>query len=654
MGISGEGVGRSAVATPYHASHAAPLTHDRIAGYRADVDGLRAISVLAVLVFHAFPGFLRGGFVGVDIFFVISGYVITKHMLREIDAGNFSFLGFYSRRIRRIFPALLLVFVGLYAFGWFNMLPEEFKQLGKHIAAGAASIANLVLWREAGYFDVSAELKPLLHLWSLGVEEQFYLAWPVLLLATLRARQSPLWPIAIVGLGSFALNISSVAHHHAVAAFYSPLTRAWEPMIGALLAYRHHSDHARQAAAGRSAPLGQVKSMAGFSLLALSLAFVNASSAFPGWWALGPTMAAYLLIDAGATRTIARRVLGWAPLVAIGLVSYPLYLAHWPLLSALRIISSGTAPVTWRALALLLSLLLAILTYRYLETPIRQSRHPRRIVGMLLLLMAGCGLAGYNAYQRDGMGFRMSRMVGAFADGMQFDRDKLWRRGACYLEGADRVFSTSCVDPGTGTLVMLWGDSRSAALYPGVRSASQERGVRLAQFSTSGCPPLIGGEARCAQANAQALARARETRPAVVLLTANWTTDRLQALRGTVDALHTIGVKRIVLIGQVATWQSSLPKLYWLFWREHHETMPARTLFGLDPLSKQYDQEGSAIAKSLGIEYISAYDAMCNASGCLTRTGPGRGNIVMFDDSHLTPAGAEAVMGRIAPRVFND
>ncbi|HDR9034164.1 TPA: acyltransferase family protein [Burkholderia vietnamiensis] len=647
MEILRNGPGAQSPSGSNHASSNVASAHDRIPGYRPDIDGLRAVSVLAVLIFHAFPEVLTGGFVGVDVFFVISGYVITKHMLREVDAGTFSFLAFYGRRIRRIFPALLPVLLCIYAFGWFEMLPEEFKQLGIDIAGGAGSVANLVLWHEAGYFDVSAALKPLLHLWSLGVEEQFYLAWPILLLATVRMRRSAIWPIAMVGLGSLLLNVI-VVRHDTVEAFYSPLTRAWEPMLGAFLAYRHTTG------GYRSVDQAKIKGILGLLLLVVSFVLLKESLLFPGWWALMPTVGAYLVIDAGASRTFSSRLLGSRPLVMIGLISYPLYLYHWPLLSALKISSGSVVPAVWRVGALLICFPLALLTYRFIETPIRKSRHPRLSVGVLVFLMAGCGFAGYNVYQRGGLEFRMSHMVGAFADGVNFDRDKIWRRGECYLEGSDQSFSGSCVDAGSGPLIMLWGDSRSAALYPGLRSVSSGRGVRLAQFSTSGCPPVFGGDPRCARANAQVIKIVKTTKPAVVVLTANWTTDRLQALTATVDALRAAGVGRIVLIGQVATWQSSLPKLYWLFWREHHEKMPARSFFGLDPASRQYDRDGAAIAKQLGIEYVSAFDAMCNAAGCMTRTGSGRGNIVMFDDSHLTPSGAEAVAEGIAARVFGN
>lgn len=642
------GVGNEPTPETHFASKITSLPQHGVAGYRPDIDGLRAISVIAVLVFHAFPDLLPGGFVGVDVFFVISGYVITKHALRELDAGTFSFSGFYARRIRRIFPALLLVLIGLFAFGWQTMLPEEFKQLGKHIVAGAASIANLAFWQEAGYFDVSAEQKPLLHLWSLGVEEQFYLVWPVLLVGVGRFRRSPFWPIAIIGFASFLMSVVTLSRDP-VAAFYSPLTRAWEPMLGAFLALRHHTAGDRFVSAGSA----NVKAGIGFALLAASVALVDQSLPFPGWLALGPTVAAYLLIDAGSSATRMQRVLCNRPLVMVGLISYPLYLFHWPLLSALRIVSSGATPVLWRVIALLACFPLAFLTYRYIETPIRKSRHPRLVVAALVVLMAGCAFAGYNDYSRGGLEFRMARMVGAFADGVDFDRDRIWRRGQCYLEGDDQGFSPACVESGSGPIVMLWGDSHAAALSPALHSASAGRGVRFAQFSTSGCPPLVGGgKGRCEESNARVLELVRTLKPATVLLTANWSSDRLQALPGTVSALRAAGVKRIVLIGQVATWQSSLPKLYWLYWREYHQTLPSRTRFGLDPASRRFDLEGKAMAKQLGIEYVSAFDAMCGDDGCITRTGDGRGSIVMFDDSHLTPEGAVAVSDRIASDLF--
>jgi peptidoglycan/LPS O-acetylase OafA/YrhL len=209
------------------------LSHPK---YRPDIDGLRAVAVLSVLGFHAFPDVLKAGFIGVDIFFVISGYLISSIIFENIDRGSFSFGQFYGRRIQRIFPALSLVLASCLIFGWFGLLEDEFKQLGKHVAAGAGFVSNFVLWQESGYFDNAAELKPLLHLWSLAIEEQFYIVWPVLLLMVWR-RKLLFW-LVFAGLliGSFAISVYLVRVDR-VAAFYFPGSRVWELLAGVLLAY---------------------------------------------------------------------------------------------------------------------------------------------------------------------------------------------------------------------------------------------------------------------------------------------------------------------------------------------------------------------------------------------------------------------------------
>jgi peptidoglycan/LPS O-acetylase OafA/YrhL len=204
--------------------------------YRADIDGLRAIAVLSVVGFHAFPHLIRGGLIGVDIFFVISGFLISTIVFDSLDRKCFSFAEFYSRRIRRIFPALIVVLIASCAFGWFALLADEYKQLGKHIAAGAAFVSNFVFWNESGYFDNAAASKPLLHLWSLGVEEQFYLVWPLLLWVAWQKRFNLLIIAVLVAVISFALNAQGIGKD-AVATFYSPQTRFWELMVGSMLAW---------------------------------------------------------------------------------------------------------------------------------------------------------------------------------------------------------------------------------------------------------------------------------------------------------------------------------------------------------------------------------------------------------------------------------
>jgi peptidoglycan/LPS O-acetylase OafA/YrhL len=209
------------------------LSHPK---YRADIDGLRAIAVLSVVGFHAFPSWICGGFIGVDIFFVISGFLISSIIFANLHQHSFEFIEFYCRRIRRIFPALIVVLIASFAIGWFVLLPNEFKQLGKHMAGGAGFIQNFLLWRESSYFDSAANTKPLLHLWTLAVEEQFYIVWPLVLWVAWKQKLNLLTITAVVALVSFSLNIGNV-HTDAVAAFYSPQTRFWELMCGSMLAY---------------------------------------------------------------------------------------------------------------------------------------------------------------------------------------------------------------------------------------------------------------------------------------------------------------------------------------------------------------------------------------------------------------------------------
>ena len=207
------------------------LSHPK---YRPDIDGLRAIAVLAVVIFHAFPNFLKGGFIGVDVFFVISGYLISTIIFENLDKRTFSFTEFYVRRIKRIFPALVLVLIVSLAFGWFTLLDDEYRQLGLHTTAGAGFISNFILWNESGYFDNASDTKPLLHLWSLGIEEQFYIVWPLLLWLTWKFKFNLVIVTTLIATVSLILNIKGVKSD-VVATFYSPQTRFWELLTGMLI-----------------------------------------------------------------------------------------------------------------------------------------------------------------------------------------------------------------------------------------------------------------------------------------------------------------------------------------------------------------------------------------------------------------------------------
>ncbi|HEY3793828.1 MAG TPA: acyltransferase, partial [Bradyrhizobium sp.] len=334
--------------------------------YRPDIDGLRAIAVGSVVAFHAFPNFFKGGFVGVDIFFVISGYLISGIIVDAVERNRFSYLDFYIRRIRRIFPALVVVIAATLFVGWYVLLPDEFERLGKHLLAGAGFATNLVLWGEAGYFDVSSDTKPLLHLWSLAIEEQFYILWPLILGPVWRRKRGLLIATLSIAAISFAYNVISVVHHP-VAAFYSPLARFWELMLGGVLAYlvRQKGEWLAHFRTPRAA--------GGLLLIGVSVFALNREFAFPGYWALLPTVGAFLVISAGFTNWISRYVLGNRLMVGIGLISYPLYLWHWPILVFAKIVKGGLLTPTDRVAAIAASVALAFLTYRFVEYPIRHS-----------------------------------------------------------------------------------------------------------------------------------------------------------------------------------------------------------------------------------------------------------------------------------------
>lgn len=377
--------------------------------YRPDIDGLRAIAVSIVVLFHAFPSLVRGGFVGVDIFFVISGYLITKILFSDLEKNRFSFAGFYARRIKRIFPALLLVMGASLAFGWIALFPDEFKLLGKHIVGGAGFISNLFLWYEVGYFDVSADTKPLLHLWSLGIEEQFYIFWPILLVLAFKWKSNPIrMTLALLAL-SLLVNVALV-HRFPSATFYSIASRAWELLAGALLAYLSLKKGSDQPAAPDSGSAGRrdVMSVAGLGFILLACSLVRVDKAFPGWWALLPTIGAALLIAAGPRAWVNRVVLSNRVAVWIGLISYPLYLWHWPLLAFARIIESGVPALKIRVVAVVAAVALAWLTYRLLELPLRGRPKNRATVATLSALMVAVAAAGGWVYRQEGLPLRAS------------------------------------------------------------------------------------------------------------------------------------------------------------------------------------------------------------------------------------------------------
>ncbi|MBS0339891.1 MAG: acyltransferase [Proteobacteria bacterium] len=617
----------------------------REAQYRPDVDGLRAVAVLAVLAFHAFPEHVCGGFVGVDIFFVISGFLITSIILREVADGTFSFARFYARRIRRLFPALVLVLASCLALGWLSLWIDELKQLGKHIATASMFVSNVQLWKESGYFDLASESKPLLHLWSLGIEEQFYLAWPLVIILVAKAHSKiGRWILAVIVV-SFAANIV-LTQTAASAAFFLPASRFWELMSGAGLAALQRAPLRAVGSGARNAA-----SVLGMAMIAGSIFLLDAQMHFPGGWAALPVVGATLAIAAGPQALPNRSFLSLRPVVLVGLISYPLYLWHWPVLTFARLLSIDPLTALERSMALVLSFALAALTYRFVELPIRHAR-ARKVPASLAAAMAALGGAGVVVWAAGGVPSRypeqfrhieeFSLMSDAVSDA--------WRRHRCMLEG-EASYASECIEqlPASRPSVVLWGDSHAAALYPGLRDLEERDQFRLTQFTSSVCPPVFGYvhpnnryfKPHCAALNSFVEHVVQENPPAVVILAGYWRVYERLDLGPTIAKLRAAGVRQVIVAGDVPSWTRSPSRVMFRLaasnpGNEVPRRIPLARFEGPDRSEHEIARE-TAMA---GAEFVSLRDLICNAQSCAVFTDEGT---VFADADHLAPPGSRLV-----------
>jgi peptidoglycan/LPS O-acetylase OafA/YrhL len=640
--------------------------------YRSDIDGLRAIAVLAVIAYHCFPLRVQGGFVGVDIFFVISGFLISSIIYNELESRSFSIVEFYVRRIRRIYPALFIVMAAVCVAGWFILLPSSFVPVGRQIVGGSTFSANFVMWWQTGYFSPESRTQPLLHLWSLGVEEQYYLVFPLICIAFYKARSRWTLPAAflVIAVVSMALNVAFVTRYSS-ATFFLPHARLWELFVGAGLSLCLHRN---LQPAWEGALLEKWRTAIGFlglGLIAVSIFGINKDDSFPGWWALLPTMGAALAIAAGPSSWCNRYILSCKPAVFVGLISYPLYLWHWPFLSFIRI-----ASIFWgfeissrmKGAAILLFFVLAYLTYRFVELPIRQvKQRNRRRRGALWLL--GCvfltGAFGVMVVLTGGLPARFPGAITALDHDFSVDVARTYRDGTCFLR-ADQLpasFRDDCLDPAEGNdvrpLVVLWGDSHAADLFPGFRALQGQSGVRLAQYTSGGCAPIVGlqspGLPNCLSVNYAVLDRIKLLKPNIVVLSALWCDPanadrncaaRAEGLLNTIELVKAAGVQRIVVIGSAPFWKYGVPGLLLNELRSNpNNPVPDQLPQGF--LEAHDDTLLKSVTQKAGAVYVPLFDDLCGQTSCIVTTGPGWQNVVTYDLSHFTEHGSIFVAQRI-------
>lgn len=393
-------------------------------------------------------------------------------MFKALQAGNFSFLDFYARRVKRIFPALIVVLGASFAFAWFVLFNDELKQLGNHLLRAAAFLSNFILWHESGYFDNAAETKPLLHLWSLGIEEQFYIVWPLIVWVLWRLKAWRWQLMCALAAASFVWNVYQ-SQHDLTHDFYSPLTRFWELLCGALLAYR-------TVVIAASDKTAQLRTALGAALLVVAIVWIDADKRFPGAWALLPVMGAVLVISGDGQTWVGKTLFANRFSVWLGTISYPLYLWHWPVFSYARIVEGGTPSVEFRFVALCASVVLAWLTFQWAEKPIRFGWQFRYKTGALVLGMLAIGALGYSANKTHGFPERNIMKDQKVFNAGDIDHDvfhnyygkhfftcadPVIQKDAGNWKGVVRCFQSHATGPVT---VLLLGDSHSEHLFLGI------------------------------------------------------------------------------------------------------------------------------------------------------------------------------------------
>ena len=626
------------------------------AKYRPDIDGLRAIAVSSVVLFHAFPSLIPGGFVGVDIFFVISGYLISSIILSELQTGSFTIGKFYERRVRRIFPALSLVLAFCWCVGYLILYSGEFQTLNQHIVASVFFVENLLLWHESGYFDTSSLSKPLLHIWSLAVEEQYYLFWPLLLMALKKSPRLIFACLCTIMIGSLLYSIY-LSMNDVEAAYYSPLSRFWEIMIGSALAY------ASIYRPGTFSRFGNLQSATGALAIVLALWLINEKSYFPGLWALLPTVGAFLLISAGPDSWFNRHVLSSRILVAIGLISYPLYLWHWPLLSFLHILNPDAAWY-YRAVVVGICFVLAAATFLLFEKRFRVAKgKPKSILAPLSLVVAMIVMAGagYSAsaqrlssrlgtgklptdnewtFVQDNFGNRDANMVGVYRLYPERATQTLFVGDSQVAQYAERLSAIGMQNP----------EANGAALYIGggcipiqgiftddVRRKEcwslRDKGLH-ATSSDEFTSAVIGGSWAWYFTDSQFYVDAGGNR--YTLTSPRGRQIAMARLEGQLREISSSGKKAFLLLGNPGSRYFSLDTTKARLFATQNTSGPV----AIDKAQMTLRAELTALAARAGAEVIDPFNSLCTAAGCLVQTGDG--TPIFKDTSHFNPAWALA------------
>jgi peptidoglycan/LPS O-acetylase OafA/YrhL len=618
--------------------------------YRPDVDGLRAVAVLCVLLFHLDLAWFRGGFVGVDIFFVISGYLITSIIYAGIMQGDFSLTEFYARRVCRIFPALYLTIALTLCAATVVYEPHEMQGLLDALRYLSVFLSNIYFMDVGGYFDAPLEANALLQTWSLSVEEQYYLGFPLLLLLVCRFAHTHLrlflTGIAVASLAAGAMRLNLDPHR----AFFATELRVFELMIGALVALGFRTSV--------RPPVKTGIAVLGLTMMAGSIFLLSPSVPFPGPSALPVCVGTAMIIWAGERdgATVVNRMLAVRPLVGIGLISYSVYLLHWPLIVFAKRILLVELTLTHKGALAVAALCAGYLSWRFVETTFRGPAITARSTAVLASGVGSVAVLAVGAVASAHLLAVDPSQLGPLAERTRAAGDP------CLLsqsKSPDAWPSETCMTDGNGDLIAVWGDSYAGHYFNALREQAAKSGSRLALLAFGSCPPAIGlilkERPRCREFNDMVMQHLRAAKPRVVILSAHWLNyekrrsllgnDVIQHVSDTVNRLRDAGIE-VFVVGPSPVFPSEVPRLALA------KSGPAKDGLFHARFSRMFDALFRDMQSEGKVRYLPAYEAFCDASElCRFRDEDA---YLFYDTGHMTREGADRVVDQLSRVVFGN
>jgi peptidoglycan/LPS O-acetylase OafA/YrhL len=620
--------------------------------HRNDIDGLRTFAVLPVIAFHflILPTICTGGFVGVDIFFVISGYLITRTIFDGINNNTYSIVDFYNRRMRRIFPALFTIFVFCMIVTFFWSLPPEATKTGQSILSSIFFVSNYLFYSQSGYFDRNSETNPLLHTWSLSVEEQFYVIFPVVIYLIRdfsdRARIRLLCAVALASLLASAWMIFT----DSAAAFFLVQFRAWELLIGSLLAIDAIPKLVRQWQA-------ELVGMGGIALIVISVFLISKDTPFPGLAALAPCVGAAAVIHSGAAnKTLTSRVLAFFPIRFIGLISYSLYLWHWPLIVFYRLLVANDPSRAERGALLVICFLAATVSWRFIEKPFREKPYKLKAYGTLV---AGGAVMIFTAVTASALPsliegvFRYPSRAMEVWSYAKIDESHL-RVGTCFSSDITKIINANClqIKPKVPNFLIV-GDSHAAHLWPGLHTSYPA--VNFLQATVAGCTPILAEKSNRAACTEMLRYIFQRFLPHVhldgIIISARWYSDEiLPELLKTANAARAYA-DRVIIFGPIVEYDQALPRIIARAIALHKSEEEFANLHR-SSLSQKIDRSFSTVLEGMPIEYVSVYRALCSQGSQACEIWATKKAPLQFDKDHLTCEGSIELARRVGPQLF--